>query len=72
LRHWQIQHTLREGNRAAHGLARAAVKLVMNKIWIEEIPEDIRDVVLLELCALSTQSIMFLLCLEFLRSRLFF
>ena len=33
---------------AAHGLAKAAVKQVMNKIWMEEISKDIHDVVILE------------------------
>jgi hypothetical protein len=35
-------------NYAAHGLAKATVKQIMNRVWIEEIPAGIGDVVILE------------------------
>jgi ribonuclease HI len=35
---WQIVHSPRETNFAAHGLARAAVKHVIDDIWLEDIP----------------------------------
>lgn len=52
VRRWLIRHTKREANSAAHQLAKAAVKQVMDRVWIEEIPEGIHDVVFLEQSAL--------------------
>jgi ribonuclease HI len=53
LRSWQICHTNREANCAAHGLAKVAVKQIMDRVWIEDIPMCIRDIVILELLALA-------------------
>jgi hypothetical protein len=39
-------------NYTAHGLVKAAVKQNMDRVWIEEIPKGIRDVVILEQYAL--------------------
>jgi hypothetical protein len=35
-------------NSAAHGIAKASIKQIMDRVWIEEIFEDIRDIVILE------------------------
>jgi hypothetical protein len=47
-RSWQISHIHRVTNYTAHGLAKAAVKQIMDMIWIDEIPKGIRDVVIFE------------------------
>jgi ribonuclease HI len=52
LRSWQICHSKRTNNYAAHGLAKEAVLNVMNKVWMEEISNCICDVVSSELYAL--------------------
>jgi hypothetical protein len=36
-----------------HGLAKVAVKQISDKVWIEEIPEGIHDIVILEQSALA-------------------
>jgi len=50
---WQIRHTRIAANYAAHGLAKATVKQIMDSVWIEEIPKSIRDIVILEHSALA-------------------
>jgi ribonuclease HI len=52
-RSWMIGHTKREGNQAAHELAKFAVRNQLDRTWIEEIPECIYVIVSLELSALS-------------------
>jgi hypothetical protein len=49
---WQIRHIQRVASSAAYGLAKAAVKQSIDRVWIEEIPEGIRDIVVLEQYAL--------------------
>lgn len=48
LSNWQIVHSPRETNSAAHGLAKAAVKYFIDDIWLVETPTFICDVILLE------------------------
>jgi hypothetical protein len=48
-----IAHTKREGNQAAHELAKFAVRNQLDRTWVEEIPECISVIVSLELSALS-------------------
>jgi hypothetical protein len=43
-RSWQISHIRRVTNFVAHGLTKTAVKQIMDRVWIEEIYEGIRDV----------------------------
>ena len=50
---WEIGHVKRKANGAAHGLAKAAISELGERIWIEEIPSVIYDVVTLEQIALS-------------------
>jgi hypothetical protein len=45
---WQVYQTKREGNSSAHGLAKEAVHRVIDRVWIDSIPESIRDIVLSE------------------------
>jgi len=45
---WQIRHVRRLANSAAYGLSKAKVKLVMNRMCINEILEGIRDIVILK------------------------
>jgi hypothetical protein len=53
LRNWKIGHVKREANEVAHGLAKEAFWITMDNIWIEETPDYISNIVLLELSALS-------------------
>lgn len=52
-RQWRISHVRREANGAAHGLAKEAIRTVMDKIWMEETPVYIFNIVSLEHTALS-------------------
>ncbi|XP_059429871.1 uncharacterized protein LOC132163564 isoform X2 [Corylus avellana] len=52
-RSWMVMHTKRNVNQAAHGLAKHAVRNQMDRIWIEEIPSCISNIVVLEHSALS-------------------
>jgi ribonuclease HI len=51
---WDIGHIKRTANGAAHGLAKAAVKNLGERIWLEEIPSTIYDIVTIEQFALSS------------------
>jgi hypothetical protein len=48
-----IKHVKRNANSPAHGHAKNAVKNIINRIWIEENPPIIHDIVTLEQIALS-------------------
>lgn len=50
---WQIVHVNKEVNYVAHGLAKAAIKHVIDQVWMKEISNYICDIVLLEQYALS-------------------
>jgi hypothetical protein len=52
-RSWMIGHTKRDGNQAAHGLAKYAVGNHMDRTWLEEILDCVYVVVNLKLSALS-------------------
>ena len=52
-RRWDIRHVKRTANGAAHGLAKATVRELGERIWIEEIPSTIYDIVTIEQFALS-------------------
>jgi hypothetical protein len=43
----------REANQAAHGLAKAATSTSIDRIWIEETPYCISNIVIVELFAMS-------------------
>ena len=45
---WEVGHIRREGNAAAHHLAKWAIGAKNEQIWVEETPRCIEDVVLLE------------------------
>jgi hypothetical protein len=49
---WQIIHVKREGNSAAYGLAKVAIKHVIDQVWMEDFPSCISNIVLLEQIAL--------------------
>jgi ribonuclease HI len=51
---WQISFIHREGNKAAHMLAKLATMVESEKIWINNAPDCIRDIVLIEQHALSS------------------
>jgi ribonuclease HI len=51
---WDIGHIKRIANGAAHGLTKVAVKDLGERIWLEEIPSAIYDIVTLEQLALSS------------------
>jgi ribonuclease HI len=53
-RWWDIGHIKRTANGAAHGLAKAAVKDLGERTWLEEIPSTIYDIVTIEQFALSS------------------
>ncbi|XP_059445374.1 uncharacterized protein LOC132177155 [Corylus avellana] len=50
---WRIGHIRRGGNNAAHVLAKEAMKRVIDKLWIDEIPMCISDIIVEEQIALS-------------------
>jgi hypothetical protein len=52
-RRWDIGHVKRTVNGAAHALAKSAVRELGERIWIEEIPNTIYDIVAIEQFALS-------------------
>ena len=47
-RHWRISHVRREANGAAHGLANEVIRMIMDKVWMEEAPNCISTIVSLE------------------------
>ena len=49
---WQIGHVRRDSNRAAHSLAKAGLKNVIDRKWEFFIPDCIGNIVLAELLAL--------------------
>lgn len=51
-RSWKAEHVRREANAAAHGLAKAAELNEIHKVWMEEVPDLILDVVNLERSAI--------------------
>lgn len=52
-RSWTVEHVSREANHATHGLAKLAVQGFIEKLWMEEIPYYIQDIVILEQLVLS-------------------
>jgi hypothetical protein len=48
LRNWNIGHVKREANFVAHGLAKNAIRISMDIVWLEELLNCIRDIVILE------------------------
>ncbi|GLT51138.1 hypothetical protein SLA2020_245680 [Shorea laevis] len=44
----QLQHIYRESNRPIDGLARGALDGGVERVWIEEIPPQIMDIILQE------------------------
>jgi hypothetical protein len=53
LRKWKVSHTKRDGNNAVHALAKEASRTVTDNTWIEEVPNCISNIVILEQSALS-------------------
>jgi len=49
---WQIRHIRRVAKIAAHCIAKAAVKQVIDSVWMKEIYICIRDTILLKQSAL--------------------
>jgi ribonuclease HI len=45
---WKVEHVSREGNKAAHILARMAVNQNLDSVWNGTVPENIRDLVVSE------------------------
>jgi ribonuclease HI len=52
-RRWEVRHVRREANEATHVLAKSAIRTKEEKIWLEETPSIIIDVVNQEQAALS-------------------
>jgi hypothetical protein len=46
---YYVTHVKREANSAAHTLAKAASKEVLNSVWLEDIPDNIRGIITREL-----------------------
>jgi hypothetical protein len=42
---WKVSHVRREGNRAAHNLAKLALSKQCNRVWINSCPRELLDVV---------------------------
>ena len=45
---WEIKHDQRSANKAAHTIARWAISLSVNQLWLTTTPPCIRDIVLVE------------------------
>jgi hypothetical protein len=52
-RSWMAQHVRGDANQAAHGLAKEGLKRQMDRIWVNDLPECISNIVLLELNVLD-------------------
>ena len=52
-RRWEVGHVKREANEAAHVLAKTTTREIGEKIWLEDVPSIILDVVNQEQIALS-------------------
>ena len=50
-----VQHTRREGNEAAHDLAKYSFSFLEDIFWIEECPSTIRNTVQKDAIVLSNQ-----------------
>jgi hypothetical protein len=50
--YWEIRHTKRDGNSAAHLLAKMGACLDSDRIWFDCFPDCIRDIVTSELLSL--------------------
>jgi hypothetical protein len=48
LRNWNNRHVKREVNFVAHGLVKNAIRIFMDNVWLEELPNCIHDIVILE------------------------
>ena len=46
LRNWNIRHVKREANFVAHGLAKIAIRILMDNIWLEEPSSCIYDIII--------------------------
>jgi hypothetical protein len=51
--HWQVEFIRREGNQAAHSLAKMASKDCVNQQWVFVTPDYIVDIARMERIALS-------------------
>jgi hypothetical protein len=45
LRSWRVEYVKSDANSATHMLAREAFSCVINRVWVEEIPNRIYDIV---------------------------
>jgi cystathionine beta-lyase/cystathionine gamma-synthase len=50
---WEVRYVKRDANMAAHGLAKEATRIVMDRAWIEETSNNIFDIVNVEQLALA-------------------
>ncbi len=50
--YWEIRHTKRDGNKAAHLLAKMGACLDSDRVWFDCFPDCIRDIVTSELSSL--------------------
>jgi hypothetical protein len=48
-RYWEISHARRTANEVAHRVAKMAVSLNVNQLWLTTTPHCIRDVVLADI-----------------------
>ena len=48
MKNCEFHHTKREANQVAHTFARNAIKVVSELVWIEEIPQCVSDVILMD------------------------
>ena len=49
---WRMVHVRRKVNKVAYEMARLAMRNVMGKVWICEVPEFIRDIIVSDQLAL--------------------
>ena len=53
LKNWRMEHVKREANVATHRLAKVTIRNPIERIWLEEPPSCIFDIIILEQLALS-------------------
>jgi hypothetical protein len=51
---WRMSFIRREGNKAAHVLAKLATTVEIDQLWINKAPDCIQDIILIEQYALSS------------------
>jgi hypothetical protein len=49
---WSVEHSKKEANMGAHSLVKVVIQTSMEKIWLDEYLEFLRDVIIADSCNL--------------------